>query len=109
MQQSSSEVLLLIQREAGCDDLKCSVPRSDACHPRQAGTLELVSEGRDNPMHAAVRAGRGELIEVLLAAGARIDVRDDKWVANTQCKNVNESPISGDGNTHATNITFKIA
>ena len=44
----------------------------------QAGKLELVSEGRDNPLHAAVRAGRGELIEVLLAAGARIDIRDDR-------------------------------
>ena len=45
----------------------------------QAGKLELVSEGRDNPLHAAVRAGRGELIEVLLASGARIDIRDDRW------------------------------
>ena len=44
----------------------------------QAGKLELVSEGRDNPLHAAVRAGRSELIEVLLAAGARIDIRDDR-------------------------------
>lgn len=50
------------------------------CMFAQAGKLELVSEGRDNPLHAAVRAGRSELIEVLLAAGARIDIRDDRWV-----------------------------
>ncbi|GAX77240.1 hypothetical protein CEUSTIGMA_g4687.t1 [Chlamydomonas eustigma] len=42
----------------------------------KAGKLEIVSEGPQNPLHAAVHAGRTEIIEVLLASGARIDVRD---------------------------------
>ncbi len=45
---------------------------------QKAGRLDLVREGRDNPLHAAVRSGRSQIVEVLLAAGARIDARDSK-------------------------------
>lgn len=47
--------------------------------PVQVGAHRLVLDGRGSPLMTAVKAGRKEVIEVLLAAGARIDVRDDRY------------------------------
>lgn len=45
----------------------------------QVGAHRLVLDGRGSPLMTAVKAGRKEVIEVLLAAGARIDMRDDRY------------------------------
>ena len=44
------------------------------------GLREVMEDGNHNPVFAAVRGGSAEVVDALLAAGARVDPRDSKCV-----------------------------
>ncbi|KAG1656787.1 hypothetical protein FOA52_007835 [Chlamydomonas sp. UWO 241] len=51
----------------------------------KVGTGRLLLDGSSHPLFAAVAGGRSNVVDVLMAAGSRIDVRDDRGRTPLAC------------------------